>query len=103
MVAGIEAGILHDMKQAQFQPSVVISEVLRSGLSGLVFALAAYFWFSKFHLEDGFTAPDWFDYCSGVISLLEDEYRLWPLKRSRAAGWVAAGAATKLGLSLIHI
>lgn len=76
----------------------VAADLLRAALAGLAFGALAYFWFSRFHLEDGFTAPDWFDYCSGVISLLEDEARLWPLKRSRAAGAVAAWAAERWGI-----
>ena len=76
----------------------VAADLLRAALAGLAFGALAWFWFSRFHLEDGFTAPDWFDYCSGVISLLEDEARLWPLKRSQAAGAPAAWAAARLGI-----
>ncbi len=79
-------------------PRRVAADLLRAALAGLVFSALAWFWFSGFHLEDGFTAPDWFDYCSGVISLLEDDARLWPLKRSQAAGAPAAWFAARWGI-----
>jgi len=86
------------MGPSPFDPRRAAVDLLRAALVGLVFGALSWFWFSRFHLEDGFTAPDWFDYCSGVLSLLEDEERLWPLKRSRAAGAVAAWAAESWGI-----
>ncbi len=65
---------------------------------GVAFAALAVGWFGRFHLQDAFTAPDWFDYCSAVVSVLEDDPALWPLKRSRWAGAPAVWAAERLGV-----
>lgn len=72
--------------------------LLHAALVGVVFAALAVGWFSRFHLDDAFTAPDWFDYCSAVVSELDGDGRLWPLKRSRAAGAPAVWAAEQLGV-----
>lgn len=67
-------------------------------LVGALAAWASFSWLVRFHLGESLSAADFFDYCTGVVSLVDGEPGLWPLKRGRAPGVVAGWLAPVTGV-----
>ncbi len=79
-------------------PFRVLPELLLGLAAGAGAAALAFAWLAPFHLAESLTAADFLDYCTGVVSLVDADPSLWPLKRARLAGWPAARLSQQHGV-----
>lgn len=73
-------------------------EVPLALVAGALAAWASFAWLAPFHLGESLSAADFFDYCTAVVSLADEDPALWPLKRGRLPGLLAGALAPARGV-----
>jgi hypothetical protein len=66
-------------------------------LIGAAVGLAAFWWFAPFHLSGAVTTDDLFDYCAGLVAVVQDRPEVWPLNRARLPAVLPAALVPELG------